>query len=159
MEKREFGEDLSSSVLWIKFRPSSQCCWLGFPWSALSCPGTVSAGVDVWISALAGLKPTVIISVLVPVSSLQAHYFCTMFLLVFFFFFFNKINFIYIFIFLYVFKVKMFLHYLWVGPLQAITVTALLWMETGMSCLAGMAVLIFLLLLQSCFGMWFSSLR
>ncbi|XP_070327220.1 LOW QUALITY PROTEIN: ATP-binding cassette sub-family C member 4-like [Odocoileus virginianus] len=56
-------------------------------------------------------------------------------------------------------QVTMFLHYLWVGPLQAITVTALLWMETGMSCLAGMAVLIFLLLLQSCFGMWFSSLR
>ena len=53
----------------------------------------------------------------------------------------------------------MFLHYVWVGPLQAIAVTALLWMETGISCLAGMAVLIFLLLLQSCFGTWFSSLR
>ena len=39
------------------------------------------------------------------------------------------------------FKVTMFLHYLWVGPLQAIAVTALLWMEIGMSCLAGMAVL------------------
>ena len=57
------------------------------------------------------------------------------------------------------FKVTMFLHYLWVGPLQAIAVTALFWMETGISCLAGMVVLIFLLLLQSCFGMWFSSLR
>ncbi|XP_010829864.1 PREDICTED: multidrug resistance-associated protein 4-like [Bison bison bison] len=56
-------------------------------------------------------------------------------------------------------QVMMFLHYLWVGPLQAIAVTALLWMETGISCLAGMAVLIFLLLLQSCFGMWFSSLQ
>ncbi|KAI4581565.1 hypothetical protein MJG53_010008 [Ovis ammon polii x Ovis aries] len=56
-------------------------------------------------------------------------------------------------------QVTMFLHYLSVGPLQAIAVTALLWMETGISCLAGMAVLIFLLLLQSCFGMWFSSLR
>ncbi|XP_055398814.1 ATP-binding cassette sub-family C member 4-like isoform X2 [Bubalus kerabau] len=56
-------------------------------------------------------------------------------------------------------QVTMFLHYLWVGPLQAIAVTALLWMETGISCLAGMAVLIFLLLLQSCFGTWFSSLR
>ena len=41
------------------------------------------------------------------------------------------------------FKVTMFLHYLWVGPLQAIAVTALLWMETGISCLAGMSVLIF----------------
>ncbi|XP_057563694.1 ATP-binding cassette sub-family C member 4-like isoform X2 [Hippopotamus amphibius kiboko] len=56
-------------------------------------------------------------------------------------------------------QVTMFLHFLWVGPLQAIAVTALLWMETGISCLAGMAVLIFLLLLQSCIGKLFSSLR
>ncbi|KAM7238072.1 hypothetical protein CapIbe_011030 [Capra ibex] len=56
-------------------------------------------------------------------------------------------------------QVTMFLHYLWVGPLQAIAVTTLLWMEIGMSCLAGMAVLIILLLLQSCFGKLFSSLR
>ncbi|KAI4581560.1 hypothetical protein MJG53_010003 [Ovis ammon polii x Ovis aries] len=56
-------------------------------------------------------------------------------------------------------KVTMFFHYLWVGPLQAIAVTTLLWMEIGMSCLAGMAVLIILLLLQSCFGKLFSSLR
>uniref|UniRef100_A0A452E212 ABC transmembrane type-1 domain-containing protein n=1 Tax=Capra hircus TaxID=9925 RepID=A0A452E212_CAPHI len=55
-------------------------------------------------------------------------------------------------------KVTMFLHYLWVGPLQAVAVTALLWMEIGVSCLAGMAVLIILLLLQSCFGKLFSSL-
>uniref|UniRef100_A0A4W2CT01 Cystic fibrosis transmembrane conductance regulator n=1 Tax=Bos indicus x Bos taurus TaxID=30522 RepID=A0A4W2CT01_BOBOX len=56
-------------------------------------------------------------------------------------------------------QVTMFLHYLWVGPLQAIAVTALLWMEIGIPCLAGMAVLIILLLVQSCFGMFFSSLR
>ncbi|KAB0373020.1 hypothetical protein FD755_015773 [Muntiacus reevesi] len=56
-------------------------------------------------------------------------------------------------------QVTMFLHYLWVGPLQAVAVTALLWMEIGMSCLAGMAVLIILLLLQSCVGNLFSSLR
>ncbi|XP_060250609.1 ATP-binding cassette sub-family C member 4-like isoform X20 [Ovis aries] len=56
-------------------------------------------------------------------------------------------------------QVMMFLHYLWVGPLQVVAVTALLWMEIGMSCLAGMAVLIILLLLQSCFAMSFSSLR
>ncbi|KAB0345161.1 hypothetical protein FD754_022087 [Muntiacus muntjak] len=56
-------------------------------------------------------------------------------------------------------QVMMFLHYLWVGPLQAIAVTALLWMEIGMSCLPGMAVLIILLLLQSCIGNLFSSLR
>nr|XP_042111060.1 ATP-binding cassette sub-family C member 4-like [Ovis aries] len=56
-------------------------------------------------------------------------------------------------------QVTMSLHYLWVGPLQAIAVTALLWMEIGISCLAGMAVLIILLLLQSCVGNSFSSLR
>uniref|UniRef100_A0AAA9RX99 Multidrug resistance-associated protein 4 n=1 Tax=Bos taurus TaxID=9913 RepID=A0AAA9RX99_BOVIN len=56
-------------------------------------------------------------------------------------------------------QVTMFLHYLWVGPLQAVAVTTLLWMEIGISCLAGMAVLIILLLLQSCFGKLFSSLR
>ncbi|XP_069457984.1 ATP-binding cassette sub-family C member 4-like isoform X2 [Ovis canadensis] len=56
-------------------------------------------------------------------------------------------------------QVTMFLHYLWVGPLQAVAVTALLCMEIGISCLAGMAVLIILLLLQSCFGKLFSSLR
>ena len=57
------------------------------------------------------------------------------------------------------FKVTVFLHYLWVGPLQAVAVTALLWMEIGISCLAGMMVLIILLLLQSCTGNSFSSLR
>ena len=57
------------------------------------------------------------------------------------------------------FKVTMSLHYLWVGPLQAIAVTTLLWMEIGISCLAGMAVLIIFLLLQSCVGNSFSSLR
>ncbi|KAJ1077469.1 hypothetical protein K5549_020256, partial [Capra hircus] len=56
-------------------------------------------------------------------------------------------------------QVTMFLHYLWVGPLQAVAVTALLWMEIGISCLSGMAVLIILLLLQSCFVKLFSSLR
>ncbi|XP_047611777.1 ATP-binding cassette sub-family C member 4-like [Phacochoerus africanus] len=56
-------------------------------------------------------------------------------------------------------QVMMFLHFLWVGPLQAVAVTALLWMEVGISCLAGMAVLILLLLLQSCMGKSFSSLR
>uniref|UniRef100_A0A8D0RRF4 Multidrug resistance-associated protein 4 n=1 Tax=Sus scrofa TaxID=9823 RepID=A0A8D0RRF4_PIG len=56
-------------------------------------------------------------------------------------------------------QVTMLLHFLWVGPLQAVAVTALLWMEVGISCLAGMAVLILLLLLQSCIGKLFSSLR
>uniref|UniRef100_A0A8W4FKS1 Cystic fibrosis transmembrane conductance regulator n=1 Tax=Sus scrofa TaxID=9823 RepID=A0A8W4FKS1_PIG len=56
-------------------------------------------------------------------------------------------------------QVTMLLHFLWVGPLQAVAVTALLWMEVGISCLAGMAVLILLLLLQTCIGKLFSSLR
>ena len=56
-------------------------------------------------------------------------------------------------------KVTMFLHYLWVGPLQTVAVTTLLWMEIGISCLAGMAILIILLPLKSCTGKLFSSLR
>ncbi|XP_022358424.1 multidrug resistance-associated protein 4 isoform X4 [Enhydra lutris kenyoni] len=56
-------------------------------------------------------------------------------------------------------QVTMFLHFLWAGPLQAIAVTALLWMEIGISCLAGIAVLIILLPLQSCIGKLFSSFR
>ncbi|KAM7110970.1 ATP-binding cassette sub-family C member 4 isoform 7-T12 [Molossus nigricans] len=56
-------------------------------------------------------------------------------------------------------QVTVFLHFLWAGPMQAIAVTALLWMEIGISCLAGMVVLIILLPLQSCIGKLFSSLR
>uniref|UniRef100_A0A5F8HI53 Multidrug resistance-associated protein 4 n=1 Tax=Monodelphis domestica TaxID=13616 RepID=A0A5F8HI53_MONDO len=56
-------------------------------------------------------------------------------------------------------QVTIFLHFLWAGPIQAIAVTALLWLEIGVSCLAGMVVLLILLPLQSCFGRLFSSLR
>ncbi|XP_036105453.1 multidrug resistance-associated protein 4 isoform X5 [Molossus molossus] len=56
-------------------------------------------------------------------------------------------------------QVTVFLHFLWAGPMQAIAVTALLWMEIGISCLAGMVVLVILLPLQSCIGKLFSSLR
>ncbi|XP_034354498.1 ATP-binding cassette sub-family C member 4 [Arvicanthis niloticus] len=56
-------------------------------------------------------------------------------------------------------QVTIFLHFLWAGPLQAIAVTILLWVEIGISCLAGMAVLVILLPLQSCIGKLFSSLR
>ncbi|KAL8189884.1 UNVERIFIED_CONTAM: Multidrug resistance-associated protein 4 [Gekko kuhli] len=56
-------------------------------------------------------------------------------------------------------QVTIFLHFLWAGPLQAVAVTVLLWLEIGPSCLAGMAVLIILLPLQTCFGRLFSSLR
>ncbi|XP_042560624.1 multidrug resistance-associated protein 4 isoform X2 [Clupea harengus] len=56
-------------------------------------------------------------------------------------------------------EVTIFLHYLWVGPLQAAVVTGLLWQEIGPSCLAGMAVLVFLMPLQTVFGRLFSSFR
>ncbi|NXI28798.1 MRP4 protein, partial [Sterrhoptilus dennistouni] len=56
-------------------------------------------------------------------------------------------------------QVTIFLHFLWAGPLQAIAVTVLLWKKIGPSCLAGMAVLIILLPVQTCIGRLFSSLR
>uniref|UniRef100_A0A452RZL6 ATP binding cassette subfamily C member 4 (PEL blood group) n=1 Tax=Ursus americanus TaxID=9643 RepID=A0A452RZL6_URSAM len=66
---------------------------------------------------------------------------------------------LFLFIYLFISGVTIFLHFLWAGPLQAIAVTALLWMEIGISCLAGIAVLIILLPLQSCLGKLFSSFR
>ncbi|XP_078077780.1 ATP-binding cassette sub-family C member 4 isoform X2 [Mustelus asterias] len=56
-------------------------------------------------------------------------------------------------------QVTIFLHFLWVGPLQAIAVVALLWQEIGPSCMAGMAVLLILMSIQTSFGKWFSVLR
>uniref|UniRef100_A0A803TSN8 ATP binding cassette subfamily C member 4 (PEL blood group) n=1 Tax=Anolis carolinensis TaxID=28377 RepID=A0A803TSN8_ANOCA len=56
-------------------------------------------------------------------------------------------------------RVTIFLHYLWAAPLQVTIISVLLWMEIGPACLAGMAVLIILLPLQSLLGKLFSSLR
>ncbi|XP_077055732.1 ATP-binding cassette sub-family C member 4 [Siphateles boraxobius] len=56
-------------------------------------------------------------------------------------------------------EVTIFLHFLWVGPLQAAAVIGLLWQEIGPSCLAGMAVLVFLMPLQTMFGKLFSKYR
>nr|XP_033806273.1 multidrug resistance-associated protein 4 isoform X3 [Geotrypetes seraphini] len=56
-------------------------------------------------------------------------------------------------------QATVFLHFVWAGPLQAIAVTVLLWIEIGPSCLAGMAVLVVLIPLQTCFGRLFTSLR
>ncbi|XP_029460595.1 multidrug resistance-associated protein 4 [Rhinatrema bivittatum] len=56
-------------------------------------------------------------------------------------------------------QVTIFLHFIWAGPLQAVAVTVLLWIEIGPSCLAGMAVLIILMPLQTCLGRLFTSLR
>ncbi|XP_068575379.1 ATP-binding cassette sub-family C member 4 [Cebidichthys violaceus] len=55
--------------------------------------------------------------------------------------------------------VTIFLHYLWVGPLQAAAVVGLLWLEIGPSCLAGMGVLMFLMPVQTMFGKLFSKFR
>uniref|UniRef100_A0A8B9YA27 Multidrug resistance-associated protein 4 n=1 Tax=Bos mutus grunniens TaxID=30521 RepID=A0A8B9YA27_BOSMU len=56
-------------------------------------------------------------------------------------------------------RVMIRLHILWIGPLNAITAIILLWMEIGISSLAGMALLIIFMLLQSFSGKLFSSLR
>ncbi|XP_039997776.1 multidrug resistance-associated protein 4 [Xiphias gladius] len=55
--------------------------------------------------------------------------------------------------------VTIFLHFLWVGPLQAAVVVGLLWVEIGPSCLAGMVVLMFLMPVQTMFGRLFSKFR
>ncbi|XP_040888565.1 multidrug resistance-associated protein 4 [Toxotes jaculatrix] len=55
--------------------------------------------------------------------------------------------------------VTIFLHFLWVGPLQAAAVVGLLWSEIGPSCLAGMVVLMFLMPVQTLFGRLFSKFR
>ncbi|KAF7669999.1 hypothetical protein LDENG_00090130 [Lucifuga dentata] len=55
--------------------------------------------------------------------------------------------------------VTIFLHFLWVGPLQAAAVVGLLWAEIGPSCLAGMVVLMFLMPTQTMFGSLFSKFR
>lgn len=56
-------------------------------------------------------------------------------------------------------KVTIFLHFLWIGPLQAAAVVGLLWAEIGPSCLAGMGVLLFLMPMQTMFGRLFSKFR
>ncbi|XP_056156902.1 ATP-binding cassette sub-family C member 4-like [Lampris incognitus] len=56
-------------------------------------------------------------------------------------------------------EVTIFLHFLWVGPLQAAVVVGLLWLEIGPSCLAGMVVLIILMPMQTMFGRLFSKFR
>ncbi|XP_071086237.1 ATP-binding cassette sub-family C member 4-like [Haliotis cracherodii] len=52
-----------------------------------------------------------------------------------------------------------FLHFLWIGPVQAIAVLVILWYELGPAVLAGFAVLILLIPLQGWMGKLFSILR
>uniref|UniRef100_A0AAQ5XQR9 Multidrug resistance-associated protein 4 n=1 Tax=Amphiprion ocellaris TaxID=80972 RepID=A0AAQ5XQR9_AMPOC len=56
-------------------------------------------------------------------------------------------------------EVTLYLHFLWIGPLQAGTVMLLLMYAIGPSCLAGMAVFFILMPLQTVFGRLFSVLR
>ncbi|KAG7261091.1 hypothetical protein CRUP_024784, partial [Coryphaenoides rupestris] len=55
--------------------------------------------------------------------------------------------------------VTILLHYLWVGPLQAAAAVGILWNDIGPSSLSGMAVLLFLMPLQTLFGRLFSKFR
>nr|XP_045582319.1 ATP-binding cassette sub-family C member 4-like isoform X3 [Procambarus clarkii] len=52
-----------------------------------------------------------------------------------------------------------FIHYLWIGPLQTMIVLGILWKELGPSCLAGIMLLILFVPLQSWMGKVFSKLR
>ncbi|KAG7227636.1 hypothetical protein INR49_005451 [Caranx melampygus] len=56
-------------------------------------------------------------------------------------------------------EVTLYLHFLWIGPLQAATVILLLMYAIGPSCLAGMAVFFILMPIQTMFGHLFSTLR
>ncbi|XP_040004306.1 multidrug resistance-associated protein 4-like isoform X2 [Xiphias gladius] len=56
-------------------------------------------------------------------------------------------------------EVTLYLHFLWIGPLQAATVILLLMYAIGPSCLAGMAVFFILMPIQTMFGRLFSRLR
>ncbi|KAE8299274.1 Multidrug resistance-associated protein 4 [Larimichthys crocea] len=56
-------------------------------------------------------------------------------------------------------EVTLYLHFLWIGPLQAATVIVLLMYAIGPSCLAGMAVFFIMMPVQTMFGRLFSTLR
>ncbi|KAG7282915.1 hypothetical protein CRUP_018415 [Coryphaenoides rupestris] len=56
-------------------------------------------------------------------------------------------------------EVTSFLHFLWLGPLQATAAMLLLLYLIGPSCLAGMVVLVVLIPMQTAFGRLFSTLR
>ncbi|CAN9497709.1 unnamed protein product [Ophioblennius macclurei] len=56
-------------------------------------------------------------------------------------------------------EVTLYLHFLWIAPLQAASVIILLMYAIGPSCLAGMAVFFIMMPLQIMFGRLFSTLR
>uniref|UniRef100_A0A8C4NTL8 ATP-binding cassette, sub-family C (CFTR/MRP), member 4 n=1 Tax=Dicentrarchus labrax TaxID=13489 RepID=A0A8C4NTL8_DICLA len=56
-------------------------------------------------------------------------------------------------------EITLNLHYLWVGPLQAVVIILLLWYEIGPSCLAGVAGIALMLPVQTWFGKLFGIFR
>ncbi|KAI3365805.1 hypothetical protein L3Q82_000804 [Scortum barcoo] len=56
-------------------------------------------------------------------------------------------------------KITLNLHYLWLGPVQTIVIITLLWFEVGPSCLAGMAVIVLMMPVQTWFGKLFGMFR
>ncbi|XP_068428332.1 ATP-binding cassette sub-family C member 4-like [Clinocottus analis] len=56
-------------------------------------------------------------------------------------------------------ELTLYLHFLWIGPIQAVAVILLLMYAIGPSCLAGMSVFFILMPVQTMFGRLFSTLR
>ncbi|XP_035533359.1 multidrug resistance-associated protein 4-like [Morone saxatilis] len=56
-------------------------------------------------------------------------------------------------------EITLNLHYLWVGPLQAVVIILLLWYEIGPSCLAGVAGIALMMAVQTWFGKLFGIFR
>ncbi|XP_060888303.1 ATP-binding cassette sub-family C member 4-like [Labrus mixtus] len=56
-------------------------------------------------------------------------------------------------------EITLNLHYLWVGPLQAVVIVVFLWYEIGPSCLPGVAIIVLMLPLQTWFGKLFGIFR
>ncbi|MEQ2248198.1 hypothetical protein ILYODFUR_016921 [Ilyodon furcidens] len=56
-------------------------------------------------------------------------------------------------------EITLNLHYLWVGPLQALVIIVFLWYEIGPSCLTGVAVIALMMPVQTWFGKLFGIFR
>lgn len=56
-------------------------------------------------------------------------------------------------------QITLNLHYLWVGPLQAIVIIVFLWYEIGPSCLAGLSAIALMVPVQTWFGKLFGIFR
>ncbi|XP_034411120.1 multidrug resistance-associated protein 4-like isoform X1 [Cyclopterus lumpus] len=56
-------------------------------------------------------------------------------------------------------EITLNLHYLWVGPLQAMVIILFLWYEIGLSCLAGVAIIALMMPVQTWFGKLFGIFR